>query len=140
MCAAAVAGTAGQTAPVYRAGFHPHSLLGLKHDCPFPIFSLPISDSFTVSFYIQKGIVQEKSELLCNFVLLTQRRSLDTPHSHSVLQTWGTKVSGHTKYLYSNSIQLLCMSHLLVALRRGGRTEQLDWHLSSGDKNSKSPL
>lgn len=61
-----VTGTAGLTAQVYRAVFSPHPVPGLQHDSPFPIFSLPISDSFCVSFYIQKGMiqVQERSELL----------------------------------------------------------------------------
>lgn len=58
-----VTGTAGLTAQVYRAVFHPHPFPGRKYDTPFAIFSLPISDSFPVSFYIQKGIipVQERS-------------------------------------------------------------------------------
>lgn len=68
-CAACVAVWQGQldlTAQVYRAVIRPHPFPGLKHDSPFPIFSLPISDSFPVSFSIQKGMipVQERSELL----------------------------------------------------------------------------
>lgn len=61
-----VTGTATLTAQVYRAVFSPHPVPALKHDPPFPMFSLPISDSFCVSFYMQKGIiqVQERSELL----------------------------------------------------------------------------
>lgn len=61
-----VTGMAGLTAQVCKAVFCSHPFPGLKHESRFPIFSLPISDSFPVSFYIQKGMipVQERSELL----------------------------------------------------------------------------
>lgn len=135
-----VAGTAGQTAPVYSAGFHPHFPPGLKHDCPFPIFSLPVSDSFTVSFYIQKGIVQERSELLLQLCAAHTKAVSGYP---SLTQCsadledqsiWLTADFFPT--IFSSSVCLISWWHW----RRGGRTEELDWHLSRGDKNSRSPL
>lgn len=124
-----VTGTAGQTAPVYRAGFRPHSLPGLKHACSFPIFPLPISDSFTVSFYIRKGIIPvwERSELLLQ---------LCTAHTKAVsgylsFTQCSENLGDQSIWLTANFFPTIFSSSLCLISswwhwRRGGRTEQLD--------------
>lgn len=81
----------------------------------------------------------------CNFALLVQRQYLGISHSHSAMQTCGTKVSGSQQIVflqYSAPLYVLSPSGGIGGGEAvpGGRTEQLDWHLSCGNKNSKSPL
>lgn len=116
-----VAGTAGQTAPVYRAGFHPHSLPGQKHDCPFPIFSLFLTHSLFLFIYREE--LCRRVREFCSFVLLIQRQYLDTSLSHSALQAWGTKVSGSQQTFF-------LQSPLYVSSpdgSGGGEEEQSSW-------------
>lgn len=81
----------------------------------------------------------------CNFALPIQRQYLDASHSHSATQTWGTKVSGSQQIVFLQYSATLYISSPPDGTGGGevapvGRTEQLDWHLSCGNKNSKSPL
>lgn len=81
----------------------------------------------------------------CNFALLVQRQYLGTSHSHSAMQTWGTKVSGSQQIVFLQYSAPLYVSSPPGGTggreaAPGGRTGQLDWHLSCGNKNSKSPL